>query len=912
MSETATAYNPAVHNLRHVSPIRLFLRALGVSFFSLVSVAIAFYAFIELPQVQDLFFDARPYVFQGIVYWAGFYLIGIFIWALPLVFTARLLLLQNFDLIGVDSEERFNFYIFRLPSYYVVAAYTSLFFGIIAAAANLPAPSADGGNAAEVPLRTYLEHHLITLFIASGAVLILVIIRDLFIKGYGNEMQKLEQRDPAKFKSTLVRFETIARKHTQDLDGMDIYLTALKPAFLSEQTWISAQRVKVFMWRYLTAVTWVLLALVAIHFMSYSDTVARFFTIPDLSSYPKLADAYRIVSDTLWLKRASFLFVVFGAWLPFFMMLALLSNRHQFPYITSLIIAGTGLTLFFSDGHDARVLTIAPPDQSKLHPVSFKDAVQNWKAASGWDARGCEKLAPGAAELAACPRPIIVSGEGGGSRAAFLLASVLGSLEDDSLQQARGNASAKPFHQQLFAISSVSGSSVGAAFFMSALKRQPAVPLETLKSALYNQRLWFLNVATAGTPGEKFLNDVVTYKDALQATLSNDFLSPVMIAYLARDVLTLSRLPYIMDRAGVLETSWEDAFNGVYGTTRDSSPLAAPLQTISPSATEWTPLLFLNTTSIETGRRVIATPVKMTELLPDSNALFIDAYDMHELFCSSKDPSKLQWLDRIARFLPAMFSPVTNATCVNSKPTSIDVRLSTAAGMSSRSAFVSPHANIRDTTGQITDSVVDGGYFDNSGAVTGLEIAASLKVVDPRLNPYMIQVSSEPDWFKNTTSCGQQTTISSSARPEIPDESDFKPLGTLGNILTVNATRVARGYETILELPRQMKQLNAGLLSDSAIYICPQRKENFFLDQFIKLTTADEAQKQAKREVNIREKTQSQSAVGWKSVSLSWWLSPPLQAYLDGQIYAQHNKKSRDCVLSLLKDRTAQDRATCG
>ena len=40
---------------------RLFIRALGVSFFSVLSVLIAFYAFYELPQVQDLLFDARPY-----------------------------------------------------------------------------------------------------------------------------------------------------------------------------------------------------------------------------------------------------------------------------------------------------------------------------------------------------------------------------------------------------------------------------------------------------------------------------------------------------------------------------------------------------------------------------------------------------------------------------------------------------------------------------------------------------------------------------------------------------------------------------------------------------------------------------------------------------------------------------------
>jgi hypothetical protein len=40
----------------------------------------------------------------------------------------------------------------------------------------------------------------------------------------------------------------------------------------------------------------------------------------------------------------------------------------------------------------------------------------------------------------------------------------------------------------------------------------------------------------------------------------------------------------------------------------------------------------------------------------------------------------------------------------------------------------------------------------------------------------------------------------------------------------------------------------------------------------------------------------------YKSVSLSWWLSPPLQAYLDGQLYSQNNSAERNCVLSLLRD----------
>jgi hypothetical protein len=45
-----------------------------------------------------------------------------------------------------------------------------------------------------------------------------------------------------------------------------------------------------------------------------------------------------------------------------------------------------------------------------------------------------------------------------------------------------------------------------------------------------------------------------------------------------------------------------------------------------------------------------------------------------------------------------------------------------------------------------------------------------------------------------------------------------------------------------------------------------------------------------------------QKQIVYKSVALSWWLSPPLQAYLDGQLYSENNLAERNCVISLLKD----------
>ena len=199
------------------------------------------------------------------------------------------------------------------------------------------------------------------------------------------------------------------------------------------------------------------------------------------------------------------------------------------------------------------------------------------------------------------------------------------------------------------------------------------------------------------------------------------------------------------------------------------------------------------------------------------------------------------------------------------------------------------------------DSVVDGGYFDNSGVVTALEIAEGLKSVDPRLKPFILQVSSEPDWFKDSKNCG---FANSGDRPKIPDQPDFRPFGTLADVLTVNSTRIARSYETILELPARAKLLNDGVRSVAQINVCPQLKESFFLKEEQQFTNVDDAVKKERRAVHIRRKMQKE--VQYKSVSVSWWLSPPLQAFLDAQVYSDHNRSERDCVISLLEDRPSQ------
>ncbi len=906
--ETAAAQPAVAVNPRRVSAPRLFLRALGVSFFSVLSVFIALYAFSTLPQVQDVLLDARPHRVQEALYWSYFYLIGIFVWALPLVFSARLLLLQNASLIGIDSEERFKFYIFVFPRFFAIVAFIAVLLGMISASENLPAPSS--GNKDELILRHFLTFHLIALCAATACIIVLIMMRNIFISYYRRRMEAIERSKPGVTKKSLIQIETITGKPAPNKNGDDPYLMALKPEFLTEGTWVAAQRAKVFMWGYMCSLCGVLAVLVVIHFVSHSDTLRGLFAMPDMSSYPKLEAAWHFLADALSLDRAPLLLVLFGAWVPFLTILALLSKRHQFPYILAFIAGSVIFSLFIGDGHDVRIAQLTKEQQGALKPTTFADALKDWKAASGWNAKGCERLPAGSPKLAGCPRPIIVAGEGGGSRAAFLLASLLGALEDDSLDKQK-NPTARPFHQQLFAISSVSGGSVGAAFFVSALKAQPKQTVAELKKALYRQRLWFPNLVAAANPEEtgmadtgaatkNFLTDFVSYKDSLQAALSNDFVSPILAAYFARDVSLVSMLPHVMDRAGVLEMAWEDAFDDVYGTSKETSPLSGPLQMVAPTPDSWTPLLFLNATSIGTGRRVILTPIKIADPLGTGRSMvFPDTYDFHELLCAPyPDPMTNAYpavspLQRAAGIIPSFFTPVT--ACKDRKPVSIDVRLSTAASVSARSPFVSPHANVRDRRSQLIDSVVDGGYFDNSGIVTALDIARGIKALDGRILPFIMHVSSEPSWFESSNDCTMQAFFP--ATPQIPDTDNFRPMGSLPDPLTVMSTRVTRGYETILELPQHAAQMNGGIPSSAQIHVCPQPQENFW--DFIRTYTGNKMKPEEKMHGMMMS---MQKQIVYKSVALSWWLSPPLQAYLDGQLYSENNLAERNCIISLLKD----------
>lgn len=176
----------------------------------------------------------------------------------------------------------------------------------------------------------------------------------------------------------------------------------------------------------------------------------------------------------------------------------------------------------------------------------------------------------------------IASAEGGGLRAAYWTASVLGELEA---------ATGGRFSQRLFAISGVSGGSLGGAAFVAELGPHIA--------------------CTSPEP--------VNVRNCVRHLLKSDFLAPV-VAYLLFPDLLQRFIPFMpirsFDRARALELSWEASWAQTHPGAV-VNPFSAPYEAIKG------PRLFLNGTRVESGRRVLVSPARFDEdELPEVDDLF--------------------------------------------------------------------------------------------------------------------------------------------------------------------------------------------------------------------------------------------------------------------------------------------------
>jgi hypothetical protein len=286
----------------------------------------------------------------------------------------------------------------------------------------------------------------------------------------------------------------------------------------------------------------------------------------------------------------------------------------------------------------------------------------------------------------------IVAAQGGGSYAAMHAAHFL------SYMQAR----CPNFAHHLFAISGVSGGSVGAAAFAAAMKDA--------------EQRGGVKIPETGCTDRSGEDPAIS---AVQV-LDDDFWSPLQAMWLFPDLLQqfLPMRVEIFDRARALEhgleASWERSVtrNDLYGPrvqSKTANTMAEPFLSLWPQGFDkslFTPALILNTTEVDTGRRRLISPFKF-EGLTD------------------------------LRFFPVSCTSAsaTHEGKVESLP------LSTAAVLSARFPWITPSGWYYDPseTGECTSpeksvtKLSDGGYFESSGVATALDLAHSLKnIIDQR------------------------------------------------------------------------------------------------------------------------------------------------------------------------------------
>jgi hypothetical protein len=582
------------------------------------------------------------------------------------------------------------------------------------------------------------------------------------------------------------------------------------------------------------------------------------------------------------LSRAPVLPVFLGAWIPVLTFFAYFAHRLRLPLLAAFVLVMTVLGNVLPNLHSMRLLTQGASLESRQ--PSLEEALGIWRKTNGCKEKPDASGPP-------CPvRPIIVAAEGGASRAAFFTASLLAHLEDLTDPTMPGNPpDAHLFSRQLFAISTVSGSSLGAAVF--AALREDGWPRPKAERA--ENALWFRSGKAHGVSGltPEALPTTSSRKDVVQQVLAGDFLSPA-IATLSLDIWLPLHAMYQNqgDRTEFLEKSWEQRYADPSGRTRGvvRSNLERGLSSLVPEENVWRPLLVFNGTSVTTGRRIITSTLYPLFKSPDDRRLdesvFRDSYDTYDLMCRQRTKT----LDGRCTCSP----PGDKQGFQAPRFKGCDIRLSTAASNSARFPIVSSHGDIHGADGGVIDRVVDGAYFDYSGIISALELRLQIARLDDELKPFVLFLTNDPGF--NAHACAEGRGARSRSlrteqldvlrRPaEPPTEIGQDLFGSLRYPLdTLVRAWVARTDQAMSQavLLNRYENVRAGYQTAPPDF--SELRRTFPADLNFDV-------------ISVGARCNKEKQV--RPIPMNWWLAMPTQDYLDEEICADHN---RDSIAGLL------------
>jgi hypothetical protein len=278
------------------------------------------------------------------------------------------------------------------------------------------------------------------------------------------------------------------------------------------------------------------------------------------------AAAAAMVVATLWPARFGALlgapavvFLGLGFIIPIIVIAIQIGASLRIPVAGALLVLAVIFGLWVDNHAVGRrafaVATTGPTDR-----LSLTQAYEQWR-----------KAQPGGAD--ARKTMILIAVQGGASRAGYWTAVALSSLREAA------KAKGVDIDPHIFALSSVSGGSVGAVGYVAMLKTAPDAP---------DFKLRLLRFA-----GENVLGGAVTgmlFPDLLQRFLPVTFLP---------------------DRAETLERSWEDAWASIDREAPSAALMREPFLNLAPKVGEpWRPLLIVQGASENGGRRFLTSGVK--------------------------------------------------------------------------------------------------------------------------------------------------------------------------------------------------------------------------------------------------------------------------------------------------------------
>jgi hypothetical protein len=549
---------------------------------------------------------------------------------------------------------------------------------------------------------------------------------------------------------------------------------------------------------------------------------------------------------------------ILGGWLPFLSYLSAVGRAVRAPLILCLFVLISLLVVLLGDNHSVRLINAATTigHSVEIRPVPLQAAVKTWMQEND-----CDESA------ASCPRPIVVAASGGASRAGFFIATIIGYF----MQEANSHGlDPNEVRKRLFAISSVSGGSMGAVMVVAALNaKNDSKDHPCVQSPV---SLWW---------GEKINN----WRDCFEALTSGDFLTADFFGFAFNDMLPFG---WWRDRAAVLEDTWNQRYQAIvrradqFPTPSECKGLDCPFLTLRPRSGHWIPLLVLNGTSEATGGRIITTVLDSTYtpqapcLTADPQSrcrLFSETERFHDLLAyEAKNDGWSSWFGSFERWR------------LSGKEVD-DVRLSTAAHNSARFPLISPPGSIRNQDQTIVDRIVDGGYFENYGALSAKELALAVNAVEPKLAPLVIVVSNDPndlvDPSDDSTSLETKQQLRSRLKKQVQKARSLVKGGEpiteiITPITTIANARTAHG---LLGVDQLHSALHEAMPNCDASMI----------------------------QVRVWPQFESNSNVS-KEVSMSWWLSTPIQRHLhqqtEGVMDGNQNQAHLEAIWTLMRTTT--------